>query len=211
MNKAAAVGALLVLAAVWFGPLPDLSASSFAAHMTMHMAVVAVAAPLAAFAVSGARLDPAHLASAWFAPIPASLIELLVVWTWHAPALHAAARESTAAFVAEQASFAIAGTWFWISVASASGKTHDERRSASLLAMLLTFAHMTLLGALLALTPRPLYHAMHGLGQSDIELLADQQLGGIIMLSVSALVYVPAGLWLTRRLLGRLQSTSEWP
>ena len=34
---------LVVLGAVWIGPLPELSRHSFAAHMTMHMAVVAVA------------------------------------------------------------------------------------------------------------------------------------------------------------------------
>lgn len=35
----------LVLAASWLGPLPEWAETSFAAHMTLHMSVVAIAAP----------------------------------------------------------------------------------------------------------------------------------------------------------------------
>ena len=48
MRTGFAALAFAVLAAAWLGPLPDLARHSFAAHMTMHMAVVAVAAPLLA-------------------------------------------------------------------------------------------------------------------------------------------------------------------
>ena len=37
---------LLLLALLWFGPLPERARGSFAAHMVMHMGVVAVAARL---------------------------------------------------------------------------------------------------------------------------------------------------------------------
>jgi hypothetical protein len=63
-------------------------------------------------------------------------------------------------------------------------------------ALLLTFAHMTLLGAALALGPRLLYaHDTHG------ATLADQQGGGALMLVVSAVVYLAGALGLTRVLL----------
>jgi putative membrane protein len=62
--------------------------------------------------------------------------------------------------------------------------------------------HMTLLGALLALPPRPLYgSAGHGPGQPAG--LADQQQGGAIMLAAGALSYLVGGLVLAAELLRR--------
>ena len=55
--------------------------------------------------------------------------------------------------------------------------------------------HMTLLGALLALTPRPLY------AHSTEAALEHQHLGGVIMLLVGGIVYLAGGLWLTAGLL----------
>ena len=57
-----------------------------------------------------------------------------------------------------------------------------------------------MLGALLALTPRPLY--AHAAG-SGLTPLADQQLGGAIMLLVGGVSYLSGGLWLTAGLLRR--------
>ena len=73
---------LLTLAAAWLTDLPRMASQAFFAHMAMHMAVVAVAAPLLALGVAGGRFDPARGAPALFAPIPASFIELVVVWAW---------------------------------------------------------------------------------------------------------------------------------
>ena len=61
-----------VLAAAWMGPLPHLARDAFWAHMTMHMAVVAVAAPLLALGIAGGPLDPVPRRPALFAVIPAS-------------------------------------------------------------------------------------------------------------------------------------------
>jgi putative membrane protein len=55
--------------------------------------------------------------------------------------------------------------------------------------------HMTLLGALLALAPRPLY--IHAETFSGLTSLEDQQLGGAIMLIVGGISYLTGGLWLT--------------
>jgi putative membrane protein len=71
---------LAVLAWAWLGPLPALAMHSFAAHMTMHIAVVAVAAPLLALAMAGTAMDPVRAMPRLVAPIPASMIELVVVW-----------------------------------------------------------------------------------------------------------------------------------
>jgi len=89
----------LVLMMAWLGPLPELARSSFAAHMTLHMAVVAVAAPLLSIAAAGRHYDPVRRIPNWFAPVPASVGELIIVWTWHSPLLHHFARHEAIGFV----------------------------------------------------------------------------------------------------------------
>jgi putative membrane protein len=89
---------LAVLAAAWLGPLPQVAEQSFSIHMARHMAVVALAAPLIALAFSGSKFDPARIVPRFFAPIPASIIELLVVWAWHTPVLHLGAGARTDQF-----------------------------------------------------------------------------------------------------------------
>lgn len=200
MMRAGLFGFVIVLVSViWFGPLPGLARDSFAAHMTMHMGVVAVAAPLMALVIAGARHDPVrHLR--WFAaPIVASVIELIVVWAWHAPALHHAARHQTWAFVLEQGTFLTAGILLWL---AAIGGGREQRRlsaGAGVIGLLFTSMHMTLLGALFALANRPLF--AHASGATDALVLADQHLGGAIMLIVGGLSYLAGGLWLTARML----------
>lgn len=187
--------ALAVLAVCWLGPLPVLARHSFAAHMTLHMAVVAVAAPLLALAVAGSRADPVSAVPGVMAPIPASMIELVVVWAWHVPALHHAARQSLGAFALEQASFVVAGTLLWLAAIGGRREQRRMRAGGGIVALLFTSMHMTLLGALFALAGRPLFH--QGASASAADALADQQLGGVIMLLVGGAAYLAGGLALT--------------
>jgi putative membrane protein len=199
MRRALLIFGLLMLAAVWLGPLPQLARQAFCAHMTLHMGVVAVAAPLIAVGVAGGRLDLARHAPRLLAPIPASVLELVVVWAWHTPALHHAARHGTAGLAAEQGTFLLAGLLVWLSAFGGDAQRSSSRRAAGVVGLLLTSMHMTLLGALLALTPRPLYH--HAEGLTGLTPLHDQHLGGVIMLLVGGLSYLLGGLWLTAGLL----------
>jgi putative membrane protein len=200
---------LAVLAAVWLGPLPRLARQAFAAHMLMHMGVVAVAAPLLALAVAGARLDPTRRAPRLFAPIQASIVELVIVWAWHAPELHHAARHNAAMLATEQGMFFVAGAFLWLSAFGAEPSTGGIRNAAGVLALLLTAMHMTLLGALLALSPRPLYAHMAGYG--ELTALDDQHLGGAIMLLVGGASYLLGGLWLTLCMLQKPALTPQEP
>ncbi len=201
MRRAAGIAGVLALGVAWSGPLRELSSRLFAAHMTMHMIVVAVAAPLIAIGLANSAMDPVRWSPAFFSPIPASLVELIVVWGWHAPALHHAARQRDGMFVAEQASFLAAGLLLWCSAFGGASRVSSARSGSAVVAVLLTFAHMTLLGALLSLTPRPLYR--HAESSTTFTALADQQLGGAIMLAVGAMSYITAGLWLSHGLLQR--------
>jgi putative membrane protein len=197
----------LVLGAAWLGPLPQLAERAFFAHMTMHMIVVAVAAPLLAFGLAGGRWDPVRKWPALFPPLPISLVEFAVVWAWHAPALHHAARHSAVGVIAEQTLFLLSGLLVWLAAFGGDPATRANRTGAGVAALLLTAMHMTLLGALIALSPRPLY--AHASGLAALTALEDQQLGGAIMLVTGGVAYLAGGLWLMVELLGERSYESE--
>ena len=166
--------AILVLAALWGLPWA-VWLGDFPAHMLRHMGLVAVAAPL--------------LAPAAWSGVPVVLaagIEFAVVWGWHLPAAHHFAASGLAPKALEQAAFLLAGMLVWASAMD------PGRPLAGAVGLLLTSMHMTLLGALLILAPRVLYHGD----------LAGQQLGGLLMLGIGTPIYLVAGLLLVRRALG---------
>ncbi len=185
-HLARAAGVASALAAwIWYAS----TTHAFTSHMAVHLIVVAGAAPLLAWGMAGTRLDPRVPSS----PIGASIVELIVVWAWHLPRLHEAARHSEAVWMLEQATFLLSGWWFWRSLLDRRGHVTPALAASGVIALAMTLAHMTLLGTLLALAPRPfVVHA---------GTLADQQLGGVLMLVVSAVVYGTTGLVLTSRLL----------
>lgn len=203
MRRAALAIGLGLLAAIWLGPLLAEWRQSFAAHMLAHMGVVALAAPLIAVGLSSSwspsvgngreEESPSALRSL---ALVASLAELAVVWGWHAPAARAWAEASIAATALEQASFLAAGLLLWLACLRPGHET------AGAFGLLVTSVHMTLLGALLALSPRPLYgsDAVTCLGLT-LTAGQDQQLGGVVMLMVGAAVYLAGGVWLLSRVL----------
>ena len=132
------------------------------------------------------------------------MAELVVVWAWHTPAFHHAARHHGAALVTEQGMFFIAGLFLWLSAFGGDDLHRKKRSAAGVVGLLLTAMHMTLLGALLALAPRPLYVHLNyqPAGFAGSTPLDDQHLGGAIMLLVGGISYLTGGLWLTLRLLG---------
>ena len=163
-------------------------------HMAGHMIAVAIAAPFLALGLSQGRLDPARLWPGLITPMAMMLVELVTVWLWHLPALRAATMTSLPMLGLEQVSFLGAGLLLWSSVLRA------DHRAAGIGALLLTSMHMTLLGVLIGLAPRPLYAAAdHHLAGMDP--LIDQQLGGVLMLLVGGASYFIGGLVLLASLL----------
>lgn len=169
-------------------------AGAFTFHMAAHMLLVALIAPLIAALIARSRFNPVLGRPHWFSPIAASLIEFVVIWAWHAPALHTAARHDSGMWALEQVSFLGAATYLWLAILGGDRASSAMRAGAGIIALVLTFAHMTMLGALLALTPRDLYG--HGAGS-----LADQQLGGAVMIAAGTVAYLGGALWLSRSLL----------
>lgn len=205
MRYSLLIPGIVALALAWFIPIPYFDRHAFWAHMTVHMLVVAIAAPLLALGLAGSRFDPVPRAPRLFAPIPVSVFELIVVWAWHAPVLHHFARNTTGGLIAEQSLFLLTGLAMWLSACGGHDAESSSRRAAGVVGLLLTSMHMTLLGALLALAPRPLFqhadvhHAAveHASGQTLLTPLEDQHLGGAIMLLVGGISYMAGGLWLT--------------
>ncbi len=181
MRGLAPVLGFILCLAVWLVPEPA-PFWPFADHMVRHMAVVAVAAPLIALGLAPTLpvLPP---------PLAAVAIELFAVWGWHLPAAHEAAQTERAFLVAEQLSFLVAGLLVWLAV------LQPGRALAGAGGLLLTSMHMTLLGALLLLAAHPLYPA------AICGSLADQQLGGMLMIGLGAPIYFMGGVALVGRVL----------
>jgi putative membrane protein len=176
------------LALAWLGPLPGLAPASFAAHMLMHMAVVAVGAPLIALGLTRLGLVPVGIPVAL--AMVASLLDMVVIWAWHAPVPHLAARGDPSVLVLEQGSFLAVGLFLWVTALSG-------RQAAVALAgagaLFFTSMHMTLLGVLLALAP-PGFAVLCSSGILGLSPAADRELGGILMLAIGGAVYLVGGL-----------------
>lgn len=191
------VSALIVvaIAASW-------GEGSFAAHMVIHMALVAIAAPLLAAALSGTTYDVTRHLS-WLTPLNASLLELLIVWLWHVPAMRALAESHAIFALLEQAMFLGGGLLLWFACLGGRADGRMGRQLAGAIGLVFTSMHTTLLGVLLALSPRPLYASgtvtCFGLPLSA-EL--DQQAGGVVMLLVGAVSYLVGGVALLAGILG---------
>src|SRR5690606_29903714 len=113
------------LAFAWVSPLPAIAAERFSGYAALHVAVICVAAPLLALAICGSRFDPVQRRPQGFSPLAAALIELLVIWAWHAPfALEV--REIPAMLGLQQVTFLGAGLLLWVSVLGGDRKTRYE-------------------------------------------------------------------------------------
>ncbi|PXA99095.1 hypothetical protein DMC47_05175 [Nostoc sp. 3335mG] len=194
---------LLLLVLAWAGPLPRLVPESFAAHMALHMGVVGIAVPVLAAGLAPIVADHRLLRSQLALPVAVSLVDLVVVWGWHTPALHHASRVSVLALTVEQAMFAVVSLAVWVlALASPTGR-RGPAALAGALTLFFTSMHMTLLGALIGLAPRPIYpgHSHHT--AFGLDALADQQVGGVIMLAIGGVIYLLGGLTLVARALKR--------
>lgn len=189
---------LALLALVWLGPLPEMARRAFSAHMMLHLGVTLAAAPL--LAIGALRLfedRPRALPWPLGLTLAASALEWVVVWGWHAPALHAAAARVPAVFGLQQASFVLASLGLW--VACLYGRTRRDHALGAL-AMLFTAMHMAMLGVLLVLAPTLLYAPELCLGAFGLSPVADQQLGGGLMALFGTGAGLTGGTWLALRM-----------
>ncbi|SFB11109.1 putative membrane protein [Poseidonocella pacifica] len=174
MLVASRTAGALLLAILWLGPLPELAAGSIILHMVLHLGIVAVVPALLAPRLRWGA-GPVWLALAVVA-------EMLVVWGWHPPSAHLWARLSNLGLVLEQGSFLAVGLLLWAVVNSAG-------RLGGAVVLLGTVMHMTLLGALIGLSPRELYGDICA-GYFGLDALAEQQIAGALMAGAGGALYL---------------------
>lgn len=184
-----ALGGLMLLAAIWLLPAPQVP--RFPLHMIRHIVLVALAAPLLVLGF------PAL--GRWVAipPLVAAALEFVLVWAWHLPAAHGLAYRLPLGFALEQASFLLAGLAVWGSCLRGAMTDDPGLALAGAGGLLLTSMHMTLLGALLTLAPRDVYAGFCGTAPA----LSAQGVGGMLMLAIGTPVYLVAGVALAARAL----------
>ncbi len=203
----------LTLAIALLSPFHSLAEHLFTWHMVEHEIIMAVAAPLLVMGrpigvllwglPHGVRLALTHAVRhtaiqrcwSWLTrPLNATLIHALAIWIWHAPALFDAAVTHEVLHRLQHLSFLVSALLFWYSLLRTS------RSGEALWHLFFTMLHTSLLGALLALSPRVLYVAQtaHSLawGLSPLE---DQQLAGIFMWVPAGTVYAGAALFFAAR------------
>lgn len=188
---------LIICVITILGPLDTLAKSSTAAHMTQHMLLMIVIAPLWTLCRPLPQLMAGGMRGVWPAikpimrivqrPMLAAFVHALAIWLWHLPFFYMLAVDNPGWHTVEHLCFLITAGLFWWAVLKSNARTLPS----AMLALLLTLAHTGFLGAILTFSQAPLY------GESrDI---ADQQLAGLIMWVPGGLPYLAAMAWLTAR------------
>jgi len=155
-----------------------------AAAMAVHILLMNFVAPAVAVWCAGFRAVRGLVA--------ATIVQLLLLWGWHAPPSLGAAMERPELHLAMGLSLVLAAVWFWLAVV-AEAASRPWRAIASLL---ITSKVFCLLGVLLTFAPRSLYPPMSHHGADP---LADQQLAGLLMLLACPLSYLVAAVVVASR------------
>lgn len=203
---------LLALAGALVSPLHWLGERLFTAHMIEHEIVMAVAAPLlvasrplGAFVWAlplswrgsiGALAGASPVAAGWrflTTPVTATTLHAAAIWGWHAPAAFNLAVENENVHRLQHLSFFVTALLFWWAVLK---RPRHEHGLASM-HLFVTMIHMSILGALLTLSPRVWYGAgMLHAAEWGLTPLEDQQLAGLVMWAPAGMIYVGAALML---------------
>ena len=207
----------LVLVVALISPIHAMSERVFAAHMTEHELMMAVAAPLIAAAAPGGALiwalpagarglfgraaRGATLAGLWeymTHPTVATILHGLAIWVWHMPGLFEAALVRGPLHYAQHASFLVTALVFWWVM------LRKAESGRAVLHLFFTALHTSLLGVLLVVSPR-LWYPANTLDSSlwGLNALEDQQLAGLIMWVPAGLVYALAALLLAGNWIAR--------
>lgn len=189
--------AVLVMTFTIFGPLDEWADTNTAAHMTQHMLMIVIIAPMWVFAQPLPQLTAStgH-AILWFwgpffrivrYPMLAASLHGIVIWFWHAPKPYLLALHNPWWHIFEHICFLLTAGFFWWAVLRSTQATVPR----ALLALLFTLMHTGFLGALLTFSNTSLYGAARS--------VQSQQLAGLIMWVAGALPYMVAAFWCGER------------
>jgi putative membrane protein len=197
------IGGLVVLAATLAPPVERLARVSFAAHMTQHLLLIMVAAPmlalgrplptLAAAGEPGRRIARAggRIVTPLVArPIAVWVLNAGIVMIWHIPALFESALESALVHALEHATLLGAATLFWAVL------VESARARVPTFGVLYLFAaalQCGAIGALITLSDTAWYPVQTAI-TARWSPLEDQQLAGALMWIPGGSVYLVAAL-----------------
>jgi putative membrane protein len=223
--------ALVAIGLALLSPLDAVSGALASAHMVQHMLLVVVAAPLLALSapasaiLRGSPLAARRASSRWRRrlglthpnlrvlrhPAAVWLLQVGVLWFWHAAVPYDAALASEPLHFLEHASFLVTAVLFWQVVIGARG----AGRVPNGLGVLLVFAmamQSVFLSVLLTFARAPWYS---GYGETTapwgLDPLTDQQLAGVIMWIPAGAVYLVAALTLLVAWVGSTEREAAMP
>lgn len=163
-------------------------AGAFSRHMIIHIALMTVAAPVLAGLLLKLRYSstkPANVATL----CAVIILQAVLLMVGHSPLGISLAMEGHAGAWLMQATMLFSALWFWFTIFNQAGK-HLWR---AVIALLLTGKLFCLIAVLLIFAPRVLY----GMTSADMSMaveLADQQLAGLLMVTVCPITYVLAAV-----------------
>lgn len=215
-------GGLVTLVMALVSPLDALGDALFSAHMTQHLLLILVAAPLI---VMGEPLLPMlwavpagirHRIARWWRraiavhAIARTAVSPGLAWTlhigalffWHIPAPYGWALKHDAVHALEHTSFLGTAILFWWAVLQPTGRRRLSY-GASVIYVSTAGMLMGALGAILTFAPFPWYgEHMTTTAAWHLSPLQDQQLAGVIMWVPASLVYLGAAGWFFVKWLG---------
>jgi putative membrane protein len=209
---------LVVLAAALAPPVERLARVSFAAHMTQHLVLVVVAAPMLALgrpliALAGAGSPGRRLARAAARVLTPLITRPAAVWLlnagmlslWHAPRLSEAALGSAMVHVVEHATLLGAATLFWAVLIEPAGVRVPAFGVVYLFAAALQCGA---LGALIT-TSDTAWYPFQTAPTARRSPLEDQHLAGALMWIPASAVYLGAALAVLARSLSTTRSRAR--
>jgi cytochrome c oxidase assembly factor CtaG len=201
-----------VLTLSLISPLHEAGERSFTMHMIEHELIMLVATLLLAassvggvlawglprplrLALGGSWKSP--LAALWkrlTEPVTATLIQAVVMWVWHAPALFDRALDSSGWHIFQHSCFFLSSLLFWWAMLHPRGRSGGYGVSAACL--FVTSLIGGALGALMSFSSSPWYADYAAMGMTGIGLdpVDDQRLAGLIMWIPGGLVHGVAAL-----------------
>lgn len=217
-RQAAFVTGWLVGALALISPLCPLSVSLFAARVAQHMILALVAAPLILLGRPGSAaaalvprlarsLEQSTVLRALRSPLASGLAFALALWFWHAPGPYDATFTSPLIYWLMHLSVFAAALLVW----SVLLDPRSDQVAQGLAVGGASTVQMSLLGAIITLTPHALYspHIITpyawGLTQAQ-----DQQMGGLIMWVPGCTVFLVATLFNLGRAMADRAQPDAW-
>lgn len=207
-NLCCVAGVVLWVLAL-FSPVAAYADRVFSLHMAQHMLLVYAAALVlaaghggSAFLLGlpagarGALLDRHVHLDAGTGLVGAAVAANVAMLGWHLPLAYQAALHNDTVHALEH--LTLFATWYWLWAALLSRRGRPP--AVGIFVVFVTAMSTGALGTLLALSPQAWYPAYHG--TPHLSALADQQLGGVVMLAAGIPVHLA---FLTRLFFEMLQ------